>query len=82
MSISSVAILSRAIRPQPCRPGGGGKGIAPGAGLLTVTGLESSRIGQLAASASIVLYELTPLTSLEGAFMELTPGSVEFGVPG
>jgi ABC-2 type transport system ATP-binding protein len=53
-----------------------------GAGLLTVTGLESSRIGQLAASASIVLYELTPLASLEGAFMELTSGSVEFGVPG
>jgi len=53
-----------------------------GAGLLTVTGLESSRIGELAASASIVLHELTPLASLEGAFMELTSGSVEFGVPG
>ena len=54
---------------------------AEGAGLLTVTGLESPRIGELAASASIVLYELTPLASLEGAFMELTSGSVEFGVP-
>ena len=53
-----------------------------GAGLLTVTGLESSRIGELAAPASIVLHELTPLASLEGAFMELTSGSVEFGVPG
>jgi hypothetical protein len=29
-----------------------------------------------------VLHELTPLASLEGAFMELTSGSVEFGVPG
>jgi ABC-2 type transport system ATP-binding protein len=50
-----------------------------GAGLLTVTGLEAPRIGELAASASIVLHELTPLASLEGAFMELTSGSVEFG---
>ena len=52
-----------------------------GAGLLTVTGLESPRIGELAASAGIVLHELTPLASLEGAFMELTSGSVEFGAP-
>jgi ABC-2 type transport system ATP-binding protein len=50
-----------------------------GAGLLTVTGLEAPRIGELAASATIVLHELTPLASLEGAFMELTSGSVEFG---
>ena len=54
-------------------------GAQNGAGLLTVTGLEAPRIGELAASASIVLYELTPLASLEGAFMELTSGSVEFG---
>jgi len=26
-----------------------------------------------------VLHELTPLASLEGAFMELTSGSLEFG---
>jgi ABC-2 type transport system ATP-binding protein len=50
-----------------------------GAGLLTVTGLPASRIGEIAASASIVLHELTPLASLEEAFMELTSGSVEFG---
>jgi hypothetical protein len=29
MSNPSVAILSRMIRLQPCRPGGDGKGIAP-----------------------------------------------------
>ena len=53
------------------------------AGLLTVTDLEAPRIGELAASASVVLHELTPqLASLEEAFMELTAGSVEFGVPG
>jgi ABC-2 type transport system ATP-binding protein len=50
-----------------------------GAGLLTVTGMESARIGEIAASASIVLHELTPLASLEEAFMELTSGSLEFG---
>ena len=52
-----------------------------GAQVLTVTGLESRRIGELAASSSVVLYELTPqLASLEEAFMELTSGSLEFGV--
>ncbi len=50
---------------------------APG---LIVTGLEAPRIGELAASASIVLHELTPrLASLEEAFMELTADSVEYG---
>jgi ABC-2 type transport system ATP-binding protein len=61
---------------------GGGPG-APGPGngadLLTVTGLPASRIGEIAAAASVVLHELTPLASLEEAFMELTSGSVEFG---
>jgi len=59
--------------------GGAESGAQNGAGLLTVAGLEAPRIGELAASASIVLHELTPLASLEGAFMELTSGSVEFG---
>ncbi len=51
-------------------------------GALGVTGLEAPRIGELAASAGIVLHELTPrLASLEEAFMELTASSVEFGQP-
>jgi ABC-2 type transport system ATP-binding protein len=51
------------------------------AGELRVTGMPAPRIGELAASAAIVLYELTPqLGSLEEAFMELTADSVEFGV--
>jgi len=57
----------------------GGPAPANGAGLLTVTGLGAARIGELAASAQIVLHELTPLASLEEAFMELTSGSLEFG---
>ena len=48
--------------------------------VLTVTGLPAARIGQLAASAAIVLHELTPqLATLEDAFLELTSESLEFG---
>ena len=48
--------------------------------VLTVTGLPAARIGELAASSSIVLHELTPqLASLEDAFLELTAGSLEYG---
>jgi ABC-2 type transport system ATP-binding protein len=65
------------------RPGGNGTAGQPapgdGAGLLTVTGVDSAKIGELAASGSVVLHELTPLASLEEAFMELTADSVEFG---
>jgi ABC-2 type transport system ATP-binding protein len=49
-------------------------------GGMVVTGLSAPRVGELAASASLVLHELTPrLPSLEEAFMELTAGSVEYG---
>jgi ABC-2 type transport system ATP-binding protein len=52
-------------------------------GGMVVTGLPAPRIGELAASASLVLHELTPqLPSLEEAFMELTAGSVEYGEAG
>jgi len=50
-----------------------------GAPVLTVTGMEAARVGEIAASASIVLHELTPVASLEDAYMELTSGSLEFG---
>ncbi len=67
--------------PGTLRPAEGD--LADGATLLTVTDLEARRIGELAASAAIVLYELTPqLASLEDAFMELTAGSLEFGAHG
>jgi ABC-2 type transport system ATP-binding protein len=50
-------------------------------GGLAVTGLEAPRIGEIAASAMIVLHELTPQRgSLEEAFMEMTADSLEFGV--
>ncbi|HEX3925583.1 MAG TPA: ABC transporter ATP-binding protein [Streptosporangiaceae bacterium] len=50
-----------------------------GVGLLTVTGLDAPRIGEIAAKGAVVLHELTPLASLEEAFMELTSDSLEFG---
>jgi ABC-2 type transport system ATP-binding protein len=56
---------------------------ADSAPALTVTGLAAARIGELAASSSVVLHELSPqLASLEEAFMELTAGSLEFGEHG
>jgi ABC-2 type transport system ATP-binding protein len=64
----------------PPRPGDPASG--NGAELLTVTGLEAARIGEIAAAKAVVLHELTPMASLEEAFMELTSGSLEFGQHG
>jgi ABC-2 type transport system ATP-binding protein len=48
-------------------------------GALTVTGMEASAIGDIAAGHQITLHELSPqAASLEEAFMELTYDSVEF----
>jgi len=48
-------------------------------GVLTVHGLTSERIGELATGAGVVLHELTPQTaSLEDAFMRLTGDEVEY----
>ena len=61
---------------QPGQPGSGGNG---GVASMVVTGLPAPRIGELAASASVVLHELAPrLASLEEAFMELTADSVDY----
>ena len=61
----------------PARPGDPASG--NGAELLTVTGMEAARVGEIAAAGSVVLHELTPVASLEEAFMQLTSGSLEFG---
>ena len=48
-------------------------------GALTVRGLSSKYIGEIALRNGIALYELTPqMASLEDAFMELTRDEVEF----
>jgi ABC-2 type transport system ATP-binding protein len=47
--------------------------------LLTVSGLQAARIGELAAGSGVVLHELTPITgSLEDAYLALTEDEVEY----
>jgi ABC-2 type transport system ATP-binding protein len=54
-------------------------GAGTGDGALTVSGLTSERIGEVAAAGGLVLHELTPLkVTLEDAFMNLTHDSVEY----
>ncbi len=66
-------------------PAGNGNGAGDTAAgdrapVLTVTGVSAARIGELAASSSVVLHELTPqLATLEDAFLELTADSLEYG---
>ncbi len=46
---------------------------------MTVTGISTDAIGDLAAASAITIHELSPLrASLEEAFMELTHDSVEY----
>jgi ABC-2 type transport system ATP-binding protein len=55
-----------------------------GDGVMVVSGLDVSQIGDMAYDNSVRLHELSPVhASLEEAFMELTASSVEFhaGVP-
>jgi ABC-2 type transport system ATP-binding protein len=47
-------------------------------GSMTVTGMSAAEVGDLAAAMSVALHELTPVASLEDAFMELTDEAVEF----
>ncbi len=47
-------------------------------GSVTVTGLSAEQVGDLALSIGVALHELTPVASLEDAFMELTEQAVEF----
>jgi len=56
----------------------GGTAIADPDGSMTITGLSAPEVGDLAASMGIALHELTPVASLEDAFMELTDEAVEF----
>ena len=47
---------------------------------LSVTGLTSDQVGEIAFGAGVVIHELTPQrASLEDVFMDLTADSVEYG---
>jgi ABC-2 type transport system ATP-binding protein len=51
-------------------------------GVVSVRALDARRIGEVAARAGIVLWELSPqLASLEDAFRELTHDNGDFGAP-
>ena len=53
------------------------------AGVLAVTGLASDQIGMIAAEHGITLLELAPRQgSLEGAFLEVTRGEVDYRARG
>jgi len=55
----------------------------PDATGLTVTGIRSERIGELAAQGGLVLHELTPVAgSLEDAYLALTQDEVEYHAGG
>jgi ABC-2 type transport system ATP-binding protein len=47
-------------------------------GSMTVTGMSAADVGDLAASLGVAVHELTPVASLEDAFMESTDEAVEF----
>ena len=54
-------------------------GVAGDANSLVVSGMDSDKIGEIAAANRIVLHELSPQTgSLEQAFMQITGDSVEY----
>jgi ABC-2 type transport system ATP-binding protein len=62
----------------------GGAAREDGDGSMVITGLDASRVGDLAYDNAVRLHELSPVhASLEQAFMELTSSSVQFhaGVP-
>jgi ABC-2 type transport system ATP-binding protein len=62
----------------------GGVTTAAGGDTLTVRGLSTDRVGDIAFEHGVRLHELIPArASLEAAFMELTADSVEYhaGVP-
>jgi ABC-2 type transport system ATP-binding protein len=54
-------------------------GVTGDGGALVVSGMDSDKIGEIAAANRIVLHELSPQTgSLEQAFMQITGDSVEY----
>jgi len=54
-----------------------------GPGVVEIAGMDSAEVGRLAAAHGIAVSELIPVrASLEEAFMELTPDSVEYPAAG
>ncbi len=81
-SNSQQSVLVRTPAPDALAPrlqAAGAQVSARGDGALVVTGVAAPAIGEAAASAGVVLHELTPQqASLEEAFMRLTRDSVDY----
>ncbi|MGO8863903.1 MAG: ABC transporter ATP-binding protein [Acidimicrobiales bacterium] len=78
---SRQSVKVRTLAPQQLSDtvtNAGGTVVADPDGSMTVTGLSAPEVGDLAAAMNIALHELTPVASLEDAFMELTDEAVEF----
>jgi ABC-2 type transport system ATP-binding protein len=59
--------------------GAGGTATPDGDSILTVTGLTTDAIGDLAGASAVTLHELSNVeASLESVFMQLTEGAVDF----
>jgi ABC-2 type transport system ATP-binding protein len=57
----------------------GGTATPDGGATLTVTGLTTDAIGDLAGANGVILHELSNVeASLESVFMQLTEGAVDF----
>ncbi|MEO6502999.1 MAG: ATP-binding cassette domain-containing protein [Jatrophihabitantaceae bacterium] len=82
---SHRSVLVRSADPVRLRAvltGAGAKTSDEVAGAVIVRAMDARRIGELAAQAGIVLWELSPqLASLEDAFRELTHDTRDFGAP-
>jgi ABC-2 type transport system ATP-binding protein len=75
---SSVRVRSPQQKVLACVLEHQGATVRDDGGVLSIAGLDATRIGDLAASHRIRLHELTPLhASLENAFFELTEASVD-----
>jgi ABC-2 type transport system ATP-binding protein len=80
--VSSHLMSEMALTAEDLIVIGQGRGAVPtvtGAGELTVTGVSTASIGDLAAANAITIHELSlQRASLEDAFMELTHDSVQY----
>ena len=80
-SVRQVLVRTRdALRLSELLTADDGRVRREGNDTLVVTRMAAPRIAELAASAGLVVYELTPqYGSLEQAFLELTAASLEYG---
>ena len=64
---------------EPDQPGGRCAATPDGESTLTVTGLTTEAIGELAGGNGVILHELSNVeASLESVFMQLTEGAVDY----